>query len=573
MLFLGEWCCRYRRRSAWQNLDVVLARPYGLGQANKDADREAARILETALFADVCAILNDHHGLQESQRYWRIVLGHWFRRCVDILFNRTRTLQQCLDEQQPKATVILTGERYHLATQDSNAAVWASNDDLWNHQLFARILQNLQRPGLELLGHDVTGPSGFEWQPGKPGKVGRRNTGLYGTLVALQRKVDKVVNRNARTYIQNSYLPRLVDFRLQALMGQFPRLPADPVSLPPVAISGQLRADLSARLSQTAASEVERVARELIFELLPACFLEGFGAVSAAAATVPWPLAPDTIFTSNSFDTDEVFKVWSAEKVKRGARYILGQHGNNYGAHRYFAHHSIEEEVADQFLTWGWQDGLPQHTPAFIFKTVGKKPTAMNDQGGLLLIEMPAQNRIVTWDSEAEFARYIEDQKSFVSALQSEPRAQLNIRLHPASAHLDWDEVARWNEFDGTLKIDRGGRPISEMLSASRLVVHGYDSTGILECIAMDIPMIAFWNDGLDHVRDSARPYYQALVDAGLFHLSADSAARHVNAIWGDVGGWWRSPEVVAARLAFAGRYAVASRAPARDLRQILARA
>ena len=59
------------------------------------------------------------------------------------------------------------------------------------------------------------------------------------------------------------------------------------------------------------------------------------------------------IFTSNSFDTSEVFKLWTAEKVETGCPYIIGQHGNNYGAARYCPSETECVETADAFLTWG----------------------------------------------------------------------------------------------------------------------------------------------------------------------------------------------------------------------------
>ena len=38
VLFLGEWCCLYNRKHIWQNMDAIIAEPYGLGQKQKDLD-------------------------------------------------------------------------------------------------------------------------------------------------------------------------------------------------------------------------------------------------------------------------------------------------------------------------------------------------------------------------------------------------------------------------------------------------------------------------------------------------------------------------------------------------------
>ena len=94
------------------------------------------------------------------------------------------------------------------------------------------------------------------------------------------------------------------------------------------------------------------------------------------------------VFTSNNSDTDEGnFKYWAAAKAESGVPYYTGQHGNNYGTHRYM-NPSVEESTADRFLTWGWADGLRQHVPAFIFTTAGRKAPAYDPRGGLLLVEL-----------------------------------------------------------------------------------------------------------------------------------------------------------------------------------------
>jgi putative transferase (TIGR04331 family) len=307
----------------------------------------------------------------------------------------------------------------------------------------------------------------------------------------------------------------------------------------------------------------------MLFELLPVCYLEGYADLNKLVKQLPWPKKPKFILTSNNFDTDEVFKLWTANKTESGMIYITGQHGNNYGTYRYM-HPAIEEATADKFLTWGWTDGLPQHTPAFIFKTAGKKAEYYNPLGGVLLIELPLNHRITTWDSHVEFENYFEDQQDFISKLDYGQKQHLTIRLHACYRYTKWNEEARWQAWDQSLKIDTGSMPIGELIAQSRLVVHSYDSTGILETLSQNIPTLAFWQNGFDHLRDSAKPYYQLLLDAGIVHLTPESVAAKVNEVWDDVNGWWEQNNVQDARKQFCDRYARQSQNPVCELKQIL---
>jgi hypothetical protein len=612
VVFLGEWCRIYDRRHIWSKLDAIVAAPYGLGQAKKDADLVAARMLEEKLFPVLCDVLNQYHGTQQGARFWRIVLGHWLRRYVDVLLNRVNTLIQCLQTHQISGTIAYANDHYALATQDSYAAVWAFNDERWNNALTKRILELIktERCPIEVIASDQS--SGFRWNALTSTPSLKKKVRNWGCQQAG--KLASCLAKNNDAFIINSYLPKKEEIKLQLALGQCPQLWASPrleitkepdralrKSLANQVLSksenelenvvhdsfcsaGILSAkgatktvSVSSRLGACATSgphklscNLENVLSVMLLELLPVCYLEGFVGLNKLVKQLPWPKRPKFILTSNNFDTDEVFKLWAAEKAASGSTYIAGQHGNNYGTYRYMAP-AIEETTADKFLTWGWTDGLPQHAPAFVFKTAGKKAEYYNPQGGLLLIEVCLTHRLTTWDGAYEFGQYFEDQQKFISELANTPKQGLTIRLHAARRYLKWNEELRWQTFDPSLKIDTGGVAIRNLIAQSRLVVHSYDSTGILETLSQNIPTLAFWQNGFDHLRDSAKPYYQLLVDVGIIHLSPESIARKVNDIWDDVNGWWAQSSVQAARKQFCGRYARLSRNPLQELKKILA--
>lgn len=553
VIFLGEWCRRYDRRQVWSGMDAIVAAPYGLGQAQKDQDHALARNIEAQFLPLLRDVLNEFHGTNHGLRYWQIVLGHWLRRYVDVIFNRYHTLKQCVENYSISGTIVLKHDDYHLATLDSDSFVWACNDNIWNNGLCARILERMG--GVNLKAERIMlkdGPGFRIWSA----KNSESPAGAFRSMVRQQAiSWSNRLVRDGEGFIVNSYLPRVEAARLLLSLGQVPRIWQSPKPEQCTPDSG-----LRTRLGQKCfwdgtEADFQKCARALLFELLPTCYLEGFNALCVQAGCLPWPVRPRFIFTSNNFDTDEVFKCWAAQKVESGISYYAGQHGNNYGTYRYM-NPSVEELTADKFLTWGWIDGLPQHTPTFLLRAAGRNPWPQRSDGGLLLIEVCLRHRIATWDGYAEFAKYFEDQLAFVSKLESSARARLTVRLYQEYKKHDWSEPERWREFDSLLKLDDGATRIDDLIKESRLVVHSYDSTGILECLALDKPTIAFWQDGLTHLRESAKPHYQRLIDAGIVHLSAEAAAEQVNQIWDDVPGWWSQPARIEARRFFCDRYA-----------------
>jgi len=220
-------------------------------------------------------------------------------------------------------------------------------------------------------------------------------------------------------------------------------------------------------------------------------------------------------------------------------------------------------------VTWGWGSGKGKNVAGFVFKPTHKAKQNRNPSGLLLSEDAPAmRNRV--WDQDAEFRSYFAEQIEFVSSLDDLPRAALTIRLHANSKSHYFGESEHWHALDPHLKIDDGYSPIVELWADSQIVVHSYDSTGLLECLASNIPCIAFWQDGLQHTMSEATPMYQRLVSAGIVHLSPISAADHVNRYWNDVDQWWQSPHTQEARREFAGVYARVSNKPGKDLAKLL---
>ncbi len=95
----------------------------------------------------------------------------------------------------------------------------------------------------------------------------------------------------------------------------------------------------------------------------------------------------------------------------------------------------------------------------------------------------------------------------------------------------------------------------SERLLRSRLFVYTYNSTGFLETLGRNIPTVMFWNPDCWELRAEARPLFETLAGAGIFFQDPVAAAKHVNAVWHDVAGWWSQDSVQSAVRAFCAQY------------------
>jgi putative transferase (TIGR04331 family) len=135
---------------------------------------------------------------------------------------------------------------------------------------------------------------------------------------------------------------------------------------------------------------------------------------------------------------------------------------------------------------------------------------------------------------------------------------------------MEWFEDQRWKDRSPHIKLETGVMPMQKLISGSRLVVSSYDSTTILECLALNIPIVCFWNGGLNHLIPRAKPYYELLRNVGILADTPEQAAELVVLHWEDMGSWWESEKVQDARKEFCEQYARTEKNPIWKLKGIL---
>jgi len=569
VIFLGQWCCLYQDREIWGCMDGMLAKPYGLDQNEKEKNHAESRRLEEAILPVLIKVLNGHHKVSYDSRCWQIILGHWLRQFIELMLNRVKTLQQCFKTYPINGVTLSIMPNFQLAPKNSLDSIFLSNKDEWNNHLTKRILDLMDGINcpIELIYINKTLQK--KENPATWKNLGKKI--IKDWFRSLVNSVATYLSENNSYFVFNTYLPKYLELKLQLHLKQVPIIPMSVEFGTATVSSKALREELTFEFLKcfNHDCEVTRIIGSMIFELLPICYLEAFSELIKLVDQQPWPKSPRLIFTSNSFHTDEIFKIYTARNVQMGTSYLVGQHGNNYGTSRYL-NPSIQEVTADKYLTWGWTDGLAQHTPAFNLRAPKIKYKTKSGNQGLLLIMKAPEHRITTWDCSAEYGEYLVQQFKFIECLPDRVKMSLTIRLHAAHSLQEWDEGKRFHHLNPKIQIDYGNLPIERLISKSKLVVHAYDSTGLLQTLAGNVPSIGFWQGGVNHLRESAVPYYQLLAESGVLQFTPESAANLISECWDDVNGWWHQERIQFARKKFCERYSLQVEKPLNILVKIL---
>lgn len=563
VLFLGEWCLQYKHRAIWSALDAKVAEPFGIDIEKKKLNQAYLKNLFNEILGELEEVLNAYHGTKHSKRYWHILLGHWLYRSLSVAFNRYHTLAFALERYDLSGTAIFQSAPYALTTADSRAFIDACNDNLWNNVFYSRVMafinHSIKLDYIQPSKNDASSLANLAFR--KPQNEARR----------LARIVDAICSKFScahDAFIATTYLPRIEEIKLFLSLGFFPQLRVSP-ELRRGVLKEEKRATLN--FAPTGRTDFERFFRAVLPELLPVCFVEGYASLIQQVATLRWPSSPKFIFTSVRFYTDELFKAWAASKAETGTPYFIGQHGN-YGVSPFMMadDDSVECRTPDFFLTWGYTNNNNKNIPVFNFKIAGKPLENYDRNGGLLLIEACPSHPMTHWDSHYEFGIYQNEQFEFVGALPMSIKQQLTVRLHSGARNYEWDDENRWRDYDSSIQVENGSESIEALIKRSRLVVHSYDSTGVLETLALNIPTLCFWPGCLAHLHPSAIPFYELLLHAGILAKSPKHAAQTVQMKWGTIEHWWKSAEIQMVREQFCEEYSRRKKYPILSLKREL---
>ena len=101
----------------------------------------------------------------------------------------------------------------------------------------------------------------------------------------------------------------------------------------------------------------------------------------------------------------------------------------------------------------------------------------------------------------------------------------------------------------------RSPETLVDLLPQARVLISTYNATTYLEAFAMEVPTIMFWNPDFWELTETATPFFDDLVEAGILHYSPTSAATKLTEVWDDVDNWWSSEQVTVARKRFCNGY------------------
>jgi len=565
MLFLGRWCLKTSRRQIWQEFDASVFEYHWDDRSSLQADLIYLTEVYEKLLPEMSNVLNEIHGTTHSVRYWRIVIGHWLFFFIQVLYDRWFSVSRACSIHPHMRMKSILDDKFNFPAKDSRSFDSLTITDDWNERIYSEIVRD----------QDYLPSINISMVARQPPEVvmNATKTSLKNNFYAYLKKAMRASyllspNRSTTFYLHEEYLSILNHLRLAMKLGDLPYL--------------SLRQNV--RLAEFSQSfrdwKIEEVASDDQFvrilcrflpRYMPRVFLEGYGQNEKFAFRRLKAKDPEIIFTCNAFNTDDIWKLYSADKVEKGAKLVIGQHGGNYGIGSISAMQNEELAISDSYLTWGWKDkSKPKVVAAPATKLIAKlSQESVRTECVHVLASMP---RYSGWLYSApmgpQYSSYLKDQLSFVRNLRGEPRENLVARS--TANDFGWDLEHTWKSEFPDVQFDKGSRSFRRAIQGAKLVVATYNATTFLETFSANIPTVIFWNPELWELNKEAEEYFQVLRSCNIYFDDPTDCAKFVNLHWNEIDSWWNSQEVQRAIVSFCARYAHVGSRPIATLSQTL---
>ncbi len=518
----GPWCFAGRESvcADWELLDFV--EPFDTPGKLIAAEAQIAALVDDRV-AEWADRLNDAHGLHRPYGFWRRYLSIWLWFVAMAAWARWRNTETLVERFGGDAleVPVLAGDEPDRNADFPTLMYRTLSDPGFQWRMDSAILALLAPPAWMLV--PATPPAAVpDPAPAAPRK---------GTAALIRRMLPRLAF---------DHLPGVARGKpfYSLLLAVAPRRPAVPVEPPPAA----------AAESPFPTAFLEFFDGFLAHTAPDSIVGARFAALDREAARLR--CAPGRLYVTNSRSPSDRERLIAAHAEMAGERLVNAQHGGWEGTAATVPWNRQAYGEDHAFLTWGWerQAYLPGRCLPFLAPALGALRDRHRERNAeLLLVGARLAINGMRFDCVPRpraMLRYRADKVRFLRALPDAVRPSARYRPYTRD-RVDLEDgpyvlsrVPEVRSVDGDF---------DAAMTGCRLLALDHPGTTMHRAMAANVPMVCFWNRDDWPLCDEARPYFDALRDAGVLFHDPVEAAQRAGEIWDDVRGWWMRPEVVEA--------------------------
>lgn len=541
-IFLGSWCESFGK----ENPENLKIQNYHWDDKEKfERDIQYLNDLYETKLDELSIAMNKIHNETNNKSFWRIIIGPWLKSFIDVVFDRYESIDLLNSEYEIDNTYCLKANYLDWTPKDFNEYWNLIKFDEWNHLIYSEIIKYLGIPFNEIK-TSLMRSSG-----------GKRKNSLKKLFNHINNYYNKLLpNKFNKNFVVAGYFKPLQLIKFHFFLKQIPQFLNYELEINR-AIT--IKTDVRSKIILNSNNKFEVLLNDLIRKQIPTAYIESYELIKKKAIKF-FPKHPEVILTSNAYDSNEAFKFWVASKKESiNTKYIINQHGGNFGICFYSSSEKHQILTSDIFTTWGWIDSNNKKIkPMPSYKLQHLKYKRRNNISNIQLVIASYPKHFYTLIDQPNASQSIEyffGIESFLKKLENNVKRNLKIRIHQDL--YGWKIKQRFCElgYKDNLE-DSTSISFEKSINNSSISICTFNSTTFLETLSANVPTLIFFSSSRYLIRDNAKPMFEKLQKVKIFFETPEELAKHLNDIHLDIYDWWNQKELQSTKNEFCYNYA-----------------
>jgi len=535
LYLLGSWCAPFNYEKHLKNRVFFIQPHHWSDSKKKTKDYDYIGDLYERVVCQLSESLNHYHGVNYSNRYWRIVLGPWLISYLPLIWDRWEVLRGAFDSHN-KFKINVCDFGNHPVPSCYNDYISYIQSDSWNNSIFLDIIDHEYKDVIEV--EKLDNCCNVDHVKDK------KFTPVVIFKAAVKRSIDSlmsILDFKSKVFFFESQLNTISLLKMSIALRQVPRIRFFDESKY-CNISNKKIQRNSIYLNLSIENKFEKYLEINLIKNLPISIMENFINIRDRVAEIKFD--GNIIFTSNAHLHNDIFNIWSAGQVTLyNKKLITSQHGGAIKSSMSIFNH--QEKVADTHVTWHRPvDANNKQLPP-----LKKFISNLTATGGRYLVLSGYETGNYIYNAQSgpcceDLLLDYNQKVKFVESLNLPIRNSLRVQSKSNGPGY----FRSMDRYIKSLNVKSPKRSFNASLKEAKVVVCTYPQTTFSEAMSSGIPTILLMVKGSWRLHDMFSSLVEDLYENNIIFYDHLSAARHLNSVWNNPEEWWNRPSVLKAR-------------------------
>jgi len=524
-IFTGRWLFEENRKT---NKNFEIYKYHWIDEKKRLQDFSYIKKIYNKVLNNLVPALNSFNSKKFKTKHWELIIFYFLSSYIFFAYDRWITIKNIRKKYKLKKIEIFKYKKNRIIAHDTEEFLKMLKTDDWNDWMVSEVIK-------------------------------------FNNLKCYERKINKIILKKKIkeniNYIKffNFFFPKnynkiflkslnlsktlkiglnfkLKQFNITSLMNSFSLTSGNLIISRCNQISEKRRIFDQIKTKD----KFESFIYKTLPKVFPTCFFENFKRIDENIKYLNWPNNPNIIFTGFDHLVNEPFKVFSANKMLKGSKLYLLQHGHS--GHHDFSGIYYENRVCDKYFSWGNNTIKKEYSPLFVTSTIGEKIKKINPKGILLSFH---EFRLSPW-KQGFYPREINTVDifkknffSFLNNLDKNTIKNVTTKCYPMDGlnYISKDLLKKFKEIKYTTTDKK--RKGFELSGNYNLLIETINSSGFLESLSMNIPVILITPKKFFVVKKEYKKYYDSLIKNNIIFFDTTKAAKFVNSNLTNIDKWW----------------------------------